>query len=113
MRPRPRPRLSPTPRRWRRSRPTPEPQRTCIGCRRRRPQRALTRFALDGDGNLQIGRHQPGRGAWLCTEQLVACFDQATAARRWSRALRSTVSPPATTLMRNRLPPHRSSSGSR
>lgn len=96
-----------------RNRPTPEPQRTCIGCRRRRPQRELTRFVLDGDGDLQIGRDRPGRGAWLCADHLISCFDQATTAGRWNRALRARVATSTVTSLRNRLDPHRSSSASR
>ncbi len=50
-----------------------EPIRTCLACRRRRPQRELRRLALERtpetwkvifDDKRRLG----GRGAWLCPE---------------------------------------------
>nr|MBO2503475.1 YlxR family protein [Thermoanaerobacterales bacterium] len=57
-----------------------EPIRTCIGCRRRRPQSELVRFVRGPDGNPVEGRTLPGRGAWLCRDTLDAC--RASAVRR-------------------------------
>jgi len=52
-----------------------EPVRQCAGCRKRLPQRGLTRFVRGGDGWKpdSPGRHkQPGRGAYLCSEPCLA-----------------------------------------
>ncbi|MFV0307095.1 MAG: YlxR family protein [Desertimonas sp.] len=42
------------------------PERTCVGCRRRRPQAGLVRVVLTPDGHAVVSRTAPGRGAWLC-----------------------------------------------
>jgi len=53
-------------------------------------------------GELGVGRHLPGRGAWLCGDT-PACA--AVAARRgaFSRALRAAVSEEAVATLRERL----------
>ncbi|MEM9614208.1 MAG: DUF448 domain-containing protein [Actinomycetota bacterium] len=83
-----------------------------MGCRLRLPTKELTRFALDGDGALSMGRSLPGRGAWLCTDRLVECLDDAAPAQ-WSRAFRTRVSADAVDALRIKLDPQRSSSPSR
>jgi predicted RNA-binding protein YlxR (DUF448 family) len=65
-----------------------EPLRTCLGCRRRAPQRALVRFAAV-EGRLAAGRTLPGRGAYTCRSR--ACFEAALGRRAFARALRTTV----------------------
>jgi predicted RNA-binding protein YlxR (DUF448 family) len=64
------------------------PIRTCVGCGRKAPQGELLRFAAV-DGTLVAGRGLPGRGAYTCRR--LACFERATAARAFSRVLRTTV----------------------
>lgn len=52
-----------------------EPIRQCAGCRKRLPQRELSRFVRAGDGWKadRLGRHkQPGRGAYLCSDPCAA-----------------------------------------
>ena len=70
---------------------TPEahhaPQRTCVGCRSKRPQPELVRCA-DGPFGVCVGRTEPGRGAWVCSEQ---CLQQAVRRKAFDRAWRRTV----------------------
>ena len=64
------------------------PIRTCIGCRRRRPQADLVRCVLDADGSVRVDRGGPGRGAWLCGP---GCLEPALRRRAFDRAFRATV----------------------
>ena len=84
---------SPT-RRWRRIKvpgPTPDqPLRTCVGCRKVRPQPELVRLAVGADTKLLAGRDIAGRGAWLCVGSL-ACLNLAIKKRAFERALRVTA----------------------
>jgi len=66
------------------------PVRTCVGCRRRRPQRDLVRIVRTGDGRLAVGRTLPGRGAWLCRDR-PTCFDEAIRRGGFARAFRTGV----------------------
>jgi predicted RNA-binding protein YlxR (DUF448 family) len=67
------------------------PRRTCIGCRRVSAPTTLTRVVRSPDGAVSVGRHLPGRGAWLCTGS-APCFDAATKRRAFGRSLRAAVS---------------------
>ena len=67
-----------------------EPIRTCIGCRQRAAAGLLVRLVADGD-RVVLGAGQPGRGAWLCQNKLLSCFDQASEQRQWGRALRRQI----------------------
>lgn len=67
----------------------PGPRRTCIGCRRRAHPDELVRVVRTPAGDLAVGRHRPGRGAWVCPDP--ACGDQARRRRAWGRALRAPV----------------------
>ena len=71
-----------------------EPTRTCVGCGRKAPQRELVRFAapsgvLEADGGAEL----PGRGAYTCRRP--SCFERAESRRAFARALRRTVTIPA------------------
>jgi uncharacterized protein len=68
-----------------------QPERTCIGCRTRRPQVDLVRVALAPDGRLVVGRTTPGRGAWLCKPAL-GCLQMARKRRGLDKAFRQPVS---------------------
>jgi len=50
----------------------------------------LDRIARRPDGTIAAGRHEPGRGAWLCAGS-TACFDRAVKRRAFERALRTPV----------------------
>jgi predicted RNA-binding protein YlxR (DUF448 family) len=78
------------------------PQRTCVGCRRVAPPAALTRLARGADGTVSVGRHLPGRGAWLCAGS-EPCFDAAVRRRALGRSLRTTVSTADIDGLRGRL----------
>src|SRR5262245_2743346 len=67
------------------------PERTCVGCRARRPQADLVRVALAPDGSLVVGRTAPGRGAWLCKPAL-GCLQMARKRRGFDKAFRQPVS---------------------
>ncbi|MFP3902205.1 MAG: YlxR family protein [Acidimicrobiia bacterium] len=62
--------------------------RTCIGCRRRRPQAELVRFVRAADGSVIRGRRLPGRGAWLCSDTEDACRRAAERRGAFARAFR-------------------------
>ena len=65
------------------------PERTCVGCRTRRPQGALVRLALAGDAVVPARRGAPGRTAYLCPEE--SCLDAAERRRAFARAFRRPV----------------------
>jgi predicted RNA-binding protein YlxR (DUF448 family) len=50
----------------------------------------LVRVARDPTGSLVVGRHLPGRGAWLCRGS-AACVDRAIAKRAFDRAFRARL----------------------
>lgn len=65
------------------------PERSCVGCRKRRPQGDLIRFALR-DGRLTLAeRRRSGRSAYVCPEQ--GCLDAAVERRAFARAFRGPV----------------------
>ena len=66
---------------------TAVPQRTCVGCRRQRPQSALVRCALSARGATD-SRTAAGRGAWLCSYE---CFTTAERRRSFDRAWKASV----------------------
>ena len=63
------------------------PERTCVGCRSKRPQQELIRIGRSSDGAVAIGAVAPGRGAYLCGKQ--DCIGAAFEHDRLRRALRS------------------------
>lgn len=75
------------------------PQRTCVGCRRRRAQGELVRCTLGPAGPV-VSRTAPGRGAWLCSS---ACLDTAIRRRAFDRAWRQPVTPDLLDALRNAL----------
>ena len=70
----------------------PRPLRTCVGCRRRRPQDELVRVVRLADGSLEVGRTLPGRGAWLCIDD-PGCFRLAVERKGLVRSFRAPVRP--------------------
>ena len=65
------------------------PRRTCVGCRRTAPAAELVRLRWTPLG-LEVGRG-PGRGAWLCGSDPVACLDRVARRPALARALRAPV----------------------
>gem|GEM_PF-3396824 len=65
------------------------PWRTCVACRRRRPQAQLVRFHRTDHGIEcdRPGRRAPGRGAYLCGN--IECWELAVKRRSFQRSLRS------------------------
>lgn len=63
------------------------PIRTCVGCRERHPQAELFRCVLV-NGQVQVSRTAPGRGAWLCG---IGCLETARRRRAFDRAWRTKV----------------------
>lgn len=69
------------------------PERTCVGCGQKAPQRELVRFvAPDGMLRLDRGKRSPGRGAYV--HGRLQCFGRAVDRRAFSRTLRRTVKIP-------------------
>ena len=75
---------------------TAGPTRTCIGCRRVRPQRELARLVRGRDGRViadERGR-APGRGAYVCRD--AECVDKALRAGQLAHAFKRPSEPPTT-----------------
>ena len=77
------------------------PRRTCIGCRLVAPPGELVRVACRADGSLAVGRHHPGRGAWLHPSPI--CFESAVRRRAFGRALRTDLTGDQLALVRGKL----------
>ena len=74
---------------------TAAPQRTCIGCRKVRPQAALLRLVRGPDGRVHVdsdGR-AGGRGAYVCLDP--GCMGKALHAGRLGHAFKRPCEPPA------------------
>ena len=54
------------------------------------------------DGALLIGRHLPGRGAWLCVGS-PTCVELAARRKAFGRALRAEIAPEAVAALRVNL----------
>jgi predicted RNA-binding protein YlxR (DUF448 family) len=65
------------------------PERTCVGCRRRRGQQELVRLVQDHGRVVQARPGAPGRSAYLCPEQ--TCLETAEKRRAFARAFRGPV----------------------
>jgi predicted RNA-binding protein YlxR (DUF448 family) len=65
------------------------PERTCIGCRRRRGQDELVRLVQVQGRAVAARPGAPGRGAYLCPE--VKCLEAAEKRRAFARAFRGAV----------------------
>ena len=65
------------------------PERTCIGCRRKRGQAELVRLTNEAGGVVPARRGAPGRSAYLCPEQ--TCLEAADKRRAFARAFRGQV----------------------
>jgi len=62
------------------------PERSCVGCRRKRAQADLVRLHLEA-GRVRLARPgAPGRGAYLCPDP--ACLETAGKRRSFGRAFR-------------------------
>ena len=62
------------------------PERSCVGCRRKRAQADLIRLSVEA-GRLRLARPgAPGRGAYLCPDP--ACLAAAGKRRAFGRAFR-------------------------
>jgi predicted RNA-binding protein YlxR (DUF448 family) len=64
------------------------PLRTCVGCRRVRPQAELLRVVRTPDGRVEADprRRAGGRGAYLCRTE--ACLAECLRRGRWPQAFR-------------------------
>ena len=71
-----------------------------MGCRQGAPQDELLRVVRTPDGDLEVGRTLPGRGAWLCAATPVPCLDLADRRRAWPRAFRAAVTSGAVARLR-------------
>lgn len=74
---------------------TAAPERTCIGCRQRRPKAVLLRLVRGADGRVDVddsGRAE-GRGAYVCLDP--GCLGKALSAGRLGHAFKRPCEPPA------------------
>jgi len=65
------------------------PERTCVGCRRKRGQAELVRLTAEGGCVVPAHPGSPGRSAYLCPEQI--CLEAADKRRAFTRAFRAPV----------------------
>ncbi|MFQ5812698.1 MAG: RNase P modulator RnpM [Anaerolineae bacterium] len=67
------------------------PQRTCVGCRKKRPKREMVRIIRTPDGGVEIDEtgKRSGRGAYLCQRQ--ECWDIALKKDRLQHALKTSL----------------------
>jgi uncharacterized protein len=65
------------------------PERTCVGCRTRRPQAELVRVVLRDRAVVPAGKGAPGRGAYVCPSQ--ECLAVAQKKRAFARAFRAAA----------------------
>lgn len=61
------------------------PERTCVGCRSKRPANEMARLCLTVDGELIVSSHSIGRGAWICRDSV--CFEKVKRSGKLERAL--------------------------
>jgi hypothetical protein len=69
--------------------PVAVPERTCVGCRTRRPQATLVRVVLRQGTVVPAGRGAPGRGAYVCADE--KCLAAAQKRRAFGRAFRAAA----------------------
>ncbi|HEV8308865.1 MAG TPA: YlxR family protein [Methylomirabilota bacterium] len=69
----------------------PGPFRTCVGCRRVRPQVVLVRLARGPGGSVEADppRRRGGRGAYLCPRE--ECLQEALRRGRWTHLFRGAA----------------------
>jgi predicted RNA-binding protein YlxR (DUF448 family) len=74
---------------------TAAPQRTCIGCRQKRPKVTLLRLVRGADGRVQVddGGRAEGRGAYVCPDS--DCLGKAFSPGRLRHAFKRPSEPPA------------------
>ena len=65
------------------------PERTCVGCRRKRAQAELVRFILEAGRVVPASAGARGRSAYVCPE--VDCLETAEKKRAFARAFRAPV----------------------
>ena len=65
------------------------PERTCVGCRRKRGQAELVRLTNEAGRVVPAPRGAPGRSAYVCPEQ--ACLEAADKRRAFARAFHGPV----------------------
>ena len=65
------------------------PERTCVGCRRKRGQDELVRLVASRGLVVKARPGDPGRSAYLCPEE--QCLEAAEKKRAFARAFRGPV----------------------
>ncbi len=65
------------------------PQRTCLGCRAKRPTDEMVRICLVQGGRLAASASSTGRGVWICRNK--ACFEAAKVRGKVERALKTKL----------------------
>jgi predicted RNA-binding protein YlxR (DUF448 family) len=65
------------------------PERTCVGCRRKRAQAELVRFTREAGRVVPAVPGSHGRSAYLCPQE--TCLEAADKKRAFARAFRAPV----------------------
>lgn len=68
-----------------------DPERSCVGCRIKRPKRELLRIVRTGDRRIEVDPEgkAPGRGAYVCRDR--GCVARAFRKEALGRALRKPL----------------------
>ena len=68
------------------------PERTCLGCRSRKPKESMIRVIRTPEGRVTVASRgkENGRGAYICPEE--ACIARAFKTGAFARALKTGVS---------------------
>ena len=79
------------------------PLRKCLGCGEMKPKKELIRAvkAPDGEISLDLTGKKSGRGAYICADKV--CFQKARKAKRFDKALDTTIPDSVYNAMENEL----------
>ena len=80
-----------------------EPERTCVGCRAKRPKSELTRIVRRPDGTVTAdptGKME-GRGAYVCPDP--RCLEKAIQRKALDRGLKTAAPPEALERLRSEI----------
>ena len=68
------------------------PQRTCMGCQKKKDKRDLVRIVRSPEGEISVDLtgKKPGRGAYICPD--LECLNKVVKSKRLERSLETAIS---------------------
>ena len=72
--------------------PKKVPQRTCMGCQKKKDKRDLVRIVRSPEGEISVDLtgKKPGRGAYICHD--LECLNKVVKSKRLERSLETAIS---------------------